>query len=79
MSTDININLDLEDDSKKKGSGSKKKKEYFPEHIPLIPYNQQNEQQRAANRVKAQKLRKESGTIEAMVTVADGSIKKVSE
>jgi len=76
MSTDIDLNLDLEDDSKKKG---KKKEEKFPEHIPLIPYNQQNEHQRAEARKKAIKLRKESGTIEAMITVADGSIKKASQ
>lgn len=80
MSTDINLNLDLEDEPKKKGRKSGKEMvDKFPEHVPLIPYNKQNEQQRAENRRKAQKLRKESGDIEAMVTVADGSIKKVSQ
>ena len=76
MSTDIDINLDLEDDSKKR-DGSKKKKETFPEHVPLTPYNKQNEQQRAANRVKAQKLRKESGTIEGWLLSRTAALKRL--
>ena len=72
MNTNINLNLDLEDDSKKKGDA-------FPEHTPLIPFNVQREMEKETARKLAQKLRNETGKIEPIIIVSDGTVKRISE
>ena len=56
---DINLNLKKEKDS----DGD------FPEHIPLVPYNTQKEQEKEEARKLAKELRKKAGNTEAIINV----------
>ena len=71
----MNINIDLKSDLENK---SKKKEDIFPEHVPVIPYNAQKEQEKEEARKLAKKLRKK-GNYEAVVITKSSEVKKASE
>lgn len=71
----MNINLDLNSDLEEK---SKKNEEVHPEHIPVVPYDSQKEQQKEDTRKLAKKLRK-SGKIEPVIVTKEGIAKKATE
>lgn len=72
MNLDLNLNTDF-DDKPKKGE-----EESFPEHVPLIPYDTQKEQDKEEARKLAKKLRKAGKTEPVIVTKTQG-VKKASD